>query len=112
MNNKQAFTEQDRKLSLFTLIATHLQAILGLALYFISAKVQFSGSTMSSSVLRFFTVEHVVMMLIAVILITMGNRHAKTGNAKKVFWFMFIALIIILAAIPWPFRAGLGGQWF
>ena len=110
--NKTPWTAKDKKLSLFTLIATHLQALLGFGLYFLSPKVEFSSNTMSNPVFRFFTMEHTVMMLIAIILITMGNRHSKNGNARKVFWFYLIALMIILAAIPWPFRAGLNGSWF
>lgn len=101
-----------RKLSLFALIATHTQVVLGLILYFMSPKVQFSSETMGNSMLRFFTMEHTVMMLIAVILVTIGNRWAKAGNAKKVFWYYFIGLLIILAAIPWPFRTMLGSSWF
>jgi hypothetical protein len=109
-NGKVPFTAGDKKLSLFTLIATHLQAVLGLGLYFMSSKVEFSANTMSNSVFRFFTMEHTLMMLIAIILITVGYGHAKKGNAKGVFTYYLIALILILAAIPWPFRA-LGSGW-
>ena len=112
MNGSRVFTAKDKKLSLFALIATHLQAVLGIALYFMSPKVQFSENTMSNGLLRFFTMEHTLMMLIAIILVTIGNRMAKTGNAKRVFWYYFIALVIILAAIPWPFRTELGAGWF
>ena len=109
---KKPLSASAKKISLFALIATHLQTVLGLALYFMSPKVQFSGETMKNSMLRFFTMEHILMMLIAVILVTIGNRQAKSGNGKKMFWYYFIALVIILAAIPWPFRAELGGTWF
>lgn len=112
LSGKKVFTAKDKKLSLFALIATHTQAVLGLALYFISPKVQFSSNTMSNDMLRFFTMEHTTMMLIAIILVTFGNRWAKQGAVKKVFWYYFIALLIILAAIPWPFREMLGGSWF
>ncbi len=111
-SGKKVFGVRDKKLSLFALISTHLQVLLGLGLYAISPKVQFSGSTMSNSVLRFFTMEHTLMMLIAVILVTIGHRMVKSVNFKKVFWYYFIALVVILAAIPWPFRAALGGNWF
>ena len=102
----------DKKLSLIALICTHTQVLIGLALYAISPKVQFSGSTMGNSMLRFFTMEHTVMMLIAVILITIGHRSVKSGSFKKEFWYYLIALLVILAAIPWPFRTALGGGWF
>ena len=107
---KSPFTDGDRKLSLFTMIAAHLQAVLGLGLYFMSNKVEFSGNTMSNPVFRFFTMEHTLMMLIAIILITLGYGHAKKANAKGVFMYYLIALVLILAAIPWPFRA-LGAGW-
>ncbi|MEP6646723.1 MAG: cytochrome B [Saprospiraceae bacterium] len=112
MSKNRIAGPSDKKLSLFALISTHLQVVLGLALYSISPKVQFSTQTMANGVLRFFTMEHTVMMLIAVILVTIGHRNAKLGNFKKEFWYYFIALVIILAAIPWPFRAMLGGGWF
>ena len=112
LTGNKVFTSKDKKLSFYALIFTHIQALLGLALYFMSPKVQFSGNTMSNSMLRFFTMEHTLMMLIAIVLVTIGNRMAKSGRVKAVFWYYFIALIIILAAIPWPFRAELGSGWF
>lgn len=107
----KVYSSGDKKLSLFALIFTHLQAVLGLSLYFMSPKVEFGANTMSNSVFRFFTVEHTIMMLIAIVLVTLANRAAKQGNVKKVFWLYFISLIIILAAIPWPFRE-LASGWF
>ena len=99
------------------MIVTHIQFLLGLIIYFVSPKVQFAGEVMKDDILRFYTVEHFAMMFIAVILITVGHgkakRRVKTMNkAKTIFWYYLIALIIILAAIPWPFREGLGGGWF
>ena len=111
-NGKVPFTAQDKKLSLFTLIAAHLQALLGLTSYFFSTKVEFSANTMTNPTFRFFTMEHTLMMLIAIILITLGYGKAKKGNANGVFWYYLIALVIILVAIPWPFRSELGGGWF
>jgi len=105
-------TPKAKKYSLFGLISTHLQVVVGLIVYFFSQKVRFDSTTMSDPVARFFTMEHTVMMLIAVILITLGHRHTKAGNGRKMFWFYFISLLIIIAAIPWPFRTALGGSWF
>lgn len=112
LTGDKLFTPKEKKLSLVALVFTHLQAIFGIALFFTSPKVQFSGETMSNTILRFFTVEHTLMMLIAVILITIGNRMAKSGRVKAVFWYYFIALILIIAGIPWPFREELGAGWF
>lgn len=68
----------------------------------------FNETTMKNDVARFFTMEHSVMMLIAIALITIGritSKKAVTDEAKfkKAFTFFLIALLVILAAIPWPF---------
>ena len=115
MNNK-AYTEGDRKMALFALIFTHVQLLLGLWLYFISPKVSFEEGFMKMPMLRFFSVEHMSMMLIAIILITIGYSTAKraaTGLAKhkKIAIFYGLGLLIMLLSIPWPFR-GLGAGWF
>jgi len=62
---------------------------------------------------RFFWVEHPLMMFIAIVLITIARGKAKLLNYKAVGWLLFIALILILAAVPWPFRdvVGQGRTW-
>ncbi|MTI88203.1 MAG: cytochrome B [Balneolaceae bacterium] len=110
------YSKGDKMLSLFTMIFTHIQFLIGLGLYFMSPKVVFSGDTMGNTIHRFFTVEHMLMMLIAIALITIGYGKAKRATEtiqkhKKTTIYYGIALLIILAAIPWPFRA-LGAGWF
>lgn len=105
----------DNFLAALTMMFGHFQLLIGLALYVISPKVVFSGETMGSAFLRFFTVEHSVMMLIAITLLTIGNLSAKKAEterlrAKRIFWWFMAALIVIIAAIPWPSR-GLGAGW-
>ena len=106
----------DRKLYMFTMISVHLQLLLGLILYFISPMVQFTGEAMKNSVTRFYTVEHIFLMLIAIALITIGHVRGKkkapdASSHRNVFTFFLIGLILILIGIPWPFR-GLGAGWF
>jgi hypothetical protein len=65
---------------------------------------------MSNALLRFFTMEHLVGMLIAITLITIGRIKGKkiTDSVKRhklTFWYFLIALVIMFASIPWPFRA-------
>lgn len=111
---KKEFTPGDKKIALFTLISTHLQLVIGAVLYFLSPYVQFSGHVMSDNILRFYTVEHISMMLIAIALITVGYSTSKraedseTKFKKLAIWFT-IGLIIILVAIPWPFRIPVAG---
>lgn len=103
----------ETKSVLFTFILSHIQLLLGIILYFISPKVIFGGDTMSNSLIRFFTVEHLIGMLIAIILITMGYIKAKNAELpfNKAFNFYIAAFILILISIPWPFRE-LGAGWF
>ncbi|MEM7548697.1 MAG: cytochrome B [Bacteroidota bacterium] len=110
------FTEKDRKLGLFTFIFSHVQLLLGLVLYFISPLVVFSASAMKNTVQRFYLVEHISLMLVAIILITLGYSKSKRASSDRkkfgiIGTYFLIALILILAAIPWPFRIP-GAGWF
>ena len=103
------FKFKDRKPALFALIASHIQIVIGLVLYFISPKVLFGSETMSNSIIRFFTVEHILTMVIGVVLITIGFSKAKklldTNKAfKTIFIYYLIGLILILIRTPWPFQ--------
>ena len=104
------FTDGNRKLYLFTLISVHLQLVLGLILYFISPKVNFDA--LSNKVIRFYTVEHSSIMLLAIVLITVGYSRGKRASSdtqkhRLVGIFYGIGLGLILVGIPWAFR-GLG----
>ena len=114
--SKAPFTEGDRKLNLFTMISAHVQLLLGLALYFMSPKVNFSGEAMKEAVSRFYLVEQSFTMILAIILITVGYSRSKKAvdkikKFKTTFTYFLIALILILVGIPWPFRIP-GAGWF
>ncbi len=116
LSKTDTFTEGDRKLNVFTLISVHVQVLIGLALFFISDKVSFGGDMMSNKLLRFFTMEHTLAMLIAAVLVTIGNARSKkaataTAKFKTTFIFYAIALVLILMMIPWPSK-GFGTGWF
>ena len=101
---KSNYSEGNRKLNLFTLISAHIQLLLGLVLYFVSPFVKFGADTMKDDTLRYWTVEHITMMIIAIVLITIGHSKSKkalTGEAKHktIAVFYTIALIIIVLAI-------------
>ena len=118
--NKE-YTKQDDKLNLITFIITHLQLLIGMILYYSSyvnnGLVQFNGDTMANKIIRFFTVEHFLGMLIAIALITVARIKGKkivegVKRHKMTFWYYLIALIIIFASIPWPFRNVGVMEWF
>jgi hypothetical protein len=107
--NKKPFTSLDNKVSLWLLIATHLQLVVGFSLFFVSPFVQFSGAAMKDSITRYWTVEHNFMMLIAIALITIARiSHKKmiTDQAKhkRLFLLNVIALLIIIVAILYSGR--------
>ena len=113
LGNK-GFTDGDRKLNLFTLIAVHTQFIIGLILLFISPKVDFS--MMAEKLYRFYSAEHPTGMLIAIILVTIGYSSAKrvasaTGKHRLIGILYGLGLVLILASIPWPSRI-IGAGWY
>jgi uncharacterized membrane protein len=64
---KKTYTEGNRKLNLFAMISVHTQFLLGLILYFLSPFVQFNSTTMKTPDTRYWTVEHITMMLFAIV---------------------------------------------
>jgi hypothetical protein len=98
---KKTYSEGNRKLNVFTLISAHIQFVFGLILYFLSPLVKLPSS---EAIGRYWKMEHISMMILAVILITIGNARSKkvaTGDAKhkNITIFFGLALIIIVAAI-------------
>lgn len=107
--------------SLVLLIAAHITLVIGIYQWFTSSRVGLSilknmnynfGAVMKDSFARFWVVEHTAGMLIAIILITIGRGKAKRLQYKPAAWLFLIALILILAVAPWPFRPGIGRPWF
>ena len=103
-NGKKAYSEGNRKFNLFTMIAVHTQVLLGLALYFVSPNVKFGGGVMKDPTGRYWTVEHISMMLIAMILITIGHSKSKKAivpeaKHKAIAIFYTLAFLIIVVAI-------------
>ena len=121
LSGKTPYTPNDRKRTLFTMIAAHLQLIIGVVLYLTSPIVQLARSNMASAMkdtaLRYWTVEHISMMIIAIVFITIGNIRSKkmdtdAGIYKQILIWFGLALLIILVAMPWPFREQIGRSWF
>jgi hypothetical protein len=116
LRKKDFYVKSDRLLNMFAMVSLHIQLVIGLILYFTSAKVSFVEGWMKNQLLRFYGMEHILLMIIAIILVTIGHAKAKRASepAKKhktILLFYAIGLILILASIPWPFRQ-LGAGWF
>lgn len=113
MSSSRSFGVGDQKRGMFTMISLHLQLVLGFVLYFGKGWGSMLGNAeaMGNTVMRFFSLEHMVTMLIAVVLGTLGHSLSKratddrTKFRRQAIWFT-VSLIMILASIPWPFRPG------
>ncbi len=110
---KRKFTRGDNRTSLFFMISCDIQLLIGLFLYFNGAWFsQIKTNTkevMANGVLRFFAVEHALMMIIAWLLVHIGRsmlKRADTDAQKHTRSLIYfgIAIVIIIAMIPWPFR--------
>lgn len=116
----QAFRKNSglQKTSLWLLIAAHITLLLGIFQWF-NGKLGWHliqdngfGNVIKDAVQRFWVVEHMAGMIISVILITIARGKSRKAHYKAASWLYFIALIIILASVPWPFREGIGRPWF
>ncbi|HAK11240.1 MAG TPA: hypothetical protein DIW54_00820 [Chitinophagaceae bacterium] len=111
--------KKNAKLSLYLMISAHLMLVIGLYQYIAgdlglaTIKVAGMGQTMKNSVARYWAVEHITGMLIAIILITLGHGRVKRDtNTKRAKLYFTLALLLILVMMPWPFREGIARSWF
>ncbi len=112
---KKPYTQTNRKLNLFAMIATHTQFLVGLILYFFSPLVNYSnmGQAMKDTMTRYWTVEHSVMMLFAIVLITLGHSRSKRAadnfnKHRSIALYYGLAVLVIVVAIYQSGRPILG----
>ena len=115
LSSKKEFKDKDLRISLFALIASHIQLIIGFIAYYTSTFYESMrgmgmGEVMKNSELRKPLIEHPLMIIIAIALITIGfSKHKKkttdSSKFKTIAIFYGIALLLILGVIPW-------GLWF
>ncbi|MEY8020604.1 hypothetical protein AB8P51_07235 [Muriicola sp. SD30] len=114
VSNRMFTMGKDLRLSLFTLILCHIQLLVGLILWFISASgfsaIKTLGMGGLNSAARLLAVEHPFVNILALALITIGwSRHKRFLEGKKKFksiaLFYGLGLVLILSRIPWT-------QWF
>ncbi len=116
---KREWSETDRKIGTLTTIGVDIQLLLGILLYFISPLTRLAlqdfGAAMGVPDLRFFALEHVFYMLIAIVFAHLGSalpKRAQDSNAKfkRAAITFGPALLFILLGMPWfrPLLPGLG----
>jgi len=122
LSGHKKYVKKDRLWNLIFMISMDVQFLIGVILYFIGGWYKNwggnIGAMMKNDLLRFFTMEHSLMMIIALIITHLGNSLLKKTSVDRkkhrtALIFFGIAFILIIAAIPWPFRVNLGlHPWF
>ena len=117
------WAQLDDRLGLGFTSTMDLNLLLGLLLYFVLSPITTGalrdmGAAMGNSVTRYFAVEHILLMIIAVVVAHIGRARSKkaasdAGKHKQAAIFFTVSLVLVLLAIPWPFlSAGAGRGWF
>lgn len=110
MGAKKEFENKDLRISLFGLIFSHIQLLIGLILYFVSPWFDQwemgMGSVMKDAQARLYLVEHPFTNILAIILITFGwslhKRQTEDGKKfSRIGIFYFLGLVLLLSRIPW-----------
>jgi hypothetical protein len=104
--SKKEFTAKDRKIAIFGLIGTHTQLLVGLILYFVSPLGFAVLGEMKDKAIRLTSLEHPLINLIAIALITIGwVKHKKLTTSESKFKtfsiYYTLGLLLILSRIPW-----------
>jgi len=119
LGGRKTYTGLDNGSAAAFVGSLHLQLLIGLILYFISPlgfpAIQNSGmgTVMKNSALRFYAIEHITTMIIAVVLAQIGRSRSKRAKGVRkhriASIFFIIALVLILARVPWDrlFRTSL-----
>jgi hypothetical protein len=107
---KKEYGAKDFRVSLFTLIVSHIQLLIGLILYFVSPKFEqwsiMGSEVMKTAGVRLYLVEHPLINIIAIVLITIGySKHKKKltsiSKFKTILIFYILGLVCLLSRIPW-----------
>ncbi len=115
LTSNKPFKEKDLRIPLFTLVVVYIQLMLGLTAVFTSAQFHHlkevgMGAAMKDSDIRMVVIEHPLMMIIALIVMTVGflkfkNKSTDKEMYKTIAVYYGIALLLVLSRIPW-------GNWF
>ncbi|HEY8688074.1 MAG TPA: hypothetical protein VIM07_02485 [Chitinophagaceae bacterium] len=121
--SKRNYTAADGRSNFFFMLSCDIQLLLGLILYYTNSwfdRLKDLGNNMKDANNRFFTMEHSLLMIIALILVHVGRVSVKkavtpAAKHKRTLLFFGLAIVLILAAIPWPFREAIARplfRWF
>lgn len=115
---KRGYMGVDNRAALWFTIGMDIQLLIGFILYFFKFPGMNLGAAMADPVQRFFAVEHITMMLLAVIAAHITRSMVKKASQaaakhRRILIGFGVTMLIVLAAIPWPFlQTGAGRGWF
>ncbi|SDD06279.1 hypothetical protein SAMN04488104_101386 [Algoriphagus faecimaris] len=103
------FSEKDRKIAMIAFILAHIQLLVGLVLYFISPvglDLLKGGGAMSDPAARLTALEHPLINIVAIVIITIGYSRAKKlqdsrAKFRSIYMLYAVGLVLILSRIPW-----------
>ena len=110
MRSGKNYSQKSFRIALFGLIVSHIQLIIGLVLYFVTPMFDLwnslGGGVMKDANARLYLVEHPLVNIIAIALITIGySRHKKKVESSKkyrtILVFYGLGLVFLLSRIPW-----------
>jgi hypothetical protein len=96
----------ERTLTIAAVTLCHLQVVVGLILYSIRFK-RYAPPGFAPREIVFWKYEHITVMLLAVILVTLGRVLSKRAGSEEAKWkfiaiFYLIGFVLMCWAIPWP----------
>lgn len=115
------YTKTDQTWRIVATSIAHTQLLIGFYLYAVSPIIRYYWQEKpgfgTAPEFPFFALIHIALMLIAVVVLTIGSSKAKRQTeARQQFRttaiYFTIGLILILAAIPWPFSPLAARPWF
>ena len=117
---KRTYTAGDNRSNLLFMVSCDIQLLIGLILYFTNGwfdRLKDLGNNMKDPANRFFTMEHMSLLIVAWVLVHIGRSAVKRADTdaakhKKMQIFFGIALLLILVSIPWPFRQAIERPFF
>jgi hypothetical protein len=103
--SKKEYKATDKKIGLFALGAIHIQLVIGFIIYFVSP-LGLSGFSMKDSALRITSMEHPLINILGIVLMTVGwVKHKKLTSSeskfKTVALYYGLGFVLILSRIPW-----------
>lgn len=98
-----------KPLSLVVTVMAHLQLLLGLYLYFGGSngmQLFETGEAMSNSAFRFYAVEHITTMILAIVLLTVARSKVKNtwkeqSSSRAPFYWYLAGFVLLLSRVPW-----------